>query len=94
MTFGKKVGTSEVVPFERLHAEHCAELGSTERQERLESDCEVGRDLECEVEDGSHTTLIGLEELPRFGLGKILVTDACELHGLLLCVTELEVVEQ
>ena len=32
--------------------------------------------------------------MPRLAVGDILVADACEVHGLLLCVAELEHVEQ
>ena len=50
--------------------------------------------MEREVENGLHALGIGLDHLPRFGVGQILVADAGEVHGLLLRIAEAELLEQ
>ena len=94
MTNSEEVGTSKFLPLETFHAKHLAEFLGREWQERLEYDGQVGRDLETEVENGTYTLHIGLCNLPRFGVGEVLVADASQFHCLLLCIAELEVIEE
>lgn len=77
MACRKKVYRSETVPLHFFHMEHAAEFLAGEGEERFESYGEVGHKLEGEVEDGLHTFRVGLDDLPRLGIGEIFVADAC-----------------
>ena len=46
------------------------------------------------MENSSGAIHIGLGHLPRLGVGQILITNTCEIHGLLLCIAEAEIVEE
>jgi len=93
MTGLKQRGAAQLSPVEVLEIDHLAQLLGTERQERLKGDGEVGNELKRDVEDGLHALRISLPHLPRLALGDVLVADAREVHSLLLCLAELEVVE-
>ena len=46
------------------------------------------------VYDGLHALWVGLDDLPGFAVGYVLVADACQVHGLLQCIAEAEVLQQ
>ena len=90
----QQVGASQLFPAEAFHVQHLAELFGAERKEGFEGDGEVCHQLQGNVQDGCHTVHVGLRQLPRFGVGQVFVADACQIHGLLLCIAELECIEQ
>ena len=94
MTRLEEIGAAELSPVEVVHANHLTQVTAGEREERLKSDGKVGNELKRDVEDRLHTLRIRLPYLPRLALRDILVTDAGEVHGLFLCLTEMETVEQ
>ena len=93
MTGLKQVGATQFSPVKLLHANHLAQVLAREGQERLKGDGEVGHELQRDVEDGLHTLRVGLPHLPRLAFGDVFIADAREVHGLLLCLTELEVIQ-
>ena len=78
----KDVGCASLVPEDGAvgEREHTAEGLSGEGEKRFGEDGEVGADLEGEVEDCGGALWVGLEEFPRFGVGKVLIAEACEVH--------------
>ena len=58
------------------YAEHLAQFLGGERSERFKGDGEVGADLEADIEYGAGALHIGLCDLPRLGVGDILVARA------------------
>ena len=90
----KQFCAAEVFPTERFHIDHLAEFLRREWEEWLEGDGEVGSELERDVDDGLHALWVGLDDFPRLFVGNVLVANACQIHGFLLCIAELEVVEQ
>ena len=91
---GDEVGGAETVPFEFAYVEHAAQALAAERQEGLEGDGQVGHELHRKVEYRLDTFGVRLDEFPRLAVGQVLVADAGEVHGFLLCVAETEVFEQ
>ena len=71
-----------------------AQTFAAEGQEGQEGDGQVGADLQRDVDDGLHAFGVCLDHLPGFAVGDVLVADACQVHGLLLCLAELEVLQQ
>ena len=94
LSLGQEVHVTQVLPVDFRHAEHLTEFGRREGQERLESDGEVGGDLEREVQDGCGACEVGFSQFPGLGVGKVFVADTCEVHSLLLCIAEAESVQQ
>ena len=89
-----EICAAKLVPVEILHVEHLAQFLTAERQEWLEGDGEIGYQLQRDVQHSLHALRIGLPYLPRLTVGDVLIADACQVHGLLLSITELEVVQQ
>ena len=50
--------------------------------------------MQGDVEDGLHTLHVGLGHMPRFAVGDILIAEASKVHGLFLCIAELEDIEE
>ena len=94
MSGRQQVGASQVGPVEAFHVQHMAQAFAAEGQEGFEGNGQVGCQLQGDVQDGLYTVHVGLCQLPRFGVGQVLVTDAGQVHGFLLCIAELEYVEQ
>ena len=90
----EQFGAAELCPVCILDVKHLTELGRAEREERLKGNLEVGNELERDIEDGLHALHVGLGHVPRLAVGNVFVADAGEVHSLLLCVAELEGVEQ
>ena len=94
MTRLEQLCRAELCPIGIGNVEHLAQTCRAERQERLESNLEVSHELQREVKDCLYALHVGLCHVPRLAVGDVLITDACEVHSLLLCVAELECVEQ
>ena len=94
MTRLEQLCRTELSPVGVGNVEHLAQTCRAERQERLESNLEVSHELQREVKYGLYALHVGLCHVPRLAVGDVLITDACEVHSLLLCVAELECVEQ
>ena len=69
MASGQQIGRSQALPTQRLHIQHLVQLLHAEGQEGLEDDRQVGRDLQGDVHNRSHTVHIRLRQLPRLGVG-------------------------
>ena len=50
--------------------------------------------MQRDVQDGTYTFHVGLSQFPRFGVGKVLVADARQIHRFFLRIAEFEYVEQ
>ena len=94
MSYREQIVPSQFRPFEAFHVQHLAKFLRAERQERFESDGKVGNQLQRDVQDGAYTFHVGLCQFPGFGVGKVFVADACQVHRLFLRVAKFEYVEQ
>ena len=66
------------------------QLLSGERSERLEGDSEIGAYLKRGVKDRCGPVHVSLRDLPRLGVGDVLVADAGYAHGVLESLPEME----
>ena len=90
----EQVGLSELFPREFGICEHLTEFRRTIGKERFESNGEICHKLQRYVENRLHAFGVSFDDLPRFGVSKILVANARQVHSLLLCIAEAESVEQ
>ena len=73
------------------HIENLPELLRGERKERLECYSKVGTYLEGDIKDGCRPVHVCLGDLPRLGVGQILVAETGHVHGFLQGLAELVV---
>ena len=90
----QQIGSPQLVPFEGVHVQHLTQFLAGERQERLECDSQISRQLQTDVQNGLTAFLVGLPDLPGFALCDIAIADAGQVHGFELCIAELELVKQ
>ena len=50
--------------------------------------------MQRKVDDGLNAFGVGLDNFPRLGVGQILVSDACQVHGFFLCIAEAEFLDE
>ena len=93
MTGFEKLCTSEFVPVKCLEINEFAQFGTAEWQERFEGYSEIGYELQRYVEHCLHALRVGLPHLPWLTFSNIAVAYAGKVHGLFLCLAELERVE-
>ena len=86
----QQIKASQLLPREALHTYHLPQSFTTEGQERFESDSQVGCQLQRDIDDGLNTLGVCLNDLPGLAVSYIFVTNTCQIHGLLLCLTELK----
>ena len=81
---GAMVGTG-------VHADpqHGAQALRGKRGERLEDQRQVRADLQAGIEDRCGPVHVGLGDLPRLGVGNVLVADTGDVHRLLQGLTEM-----
>ena len=94
MSGGQEVCAAKTVPLHFAESEHVTEFLRREGEEGFKGDGEVGDELGRKVEDGFHALRVSFDDFPGFGVGKIFVADACEVHRLFLCVAEAEVFQE
>ena len=70
--------------------QHSAQPFRGRRSEGLEGDCQVGAELQADVQDGAGAAHVFLRRLPGLGIGDILVSQAGQRHGVLQGVAEAE----
>ena len=88
---GRSAFTGAVVPAGvDAHAQDAAQFLGAEGKERLEGDGAVGAQLQAGVEDGSRTVHVFLGHLPGLHVGNVFVADACDIHGFLEGLAEVE----
>ena len=90
----QQIDAAQTLPIGGRHGDHFAQTRRREGEERFEGDGKIGHQLEREVENGLYTLGIGLDHLPRFGIGQVFVADTGEVHRLFLCIAEAESFEQ
>ena len=79
---------AQTLPIELLDVEHLDDLGSRERHKRLDSNRQLGSDLQSDVQNGLNALRVSLYDLPRLGIGQIFVTQTGEVHSLLQRLAE------
>ena len=75
-------GISDPFPTRLADAQQTEDFFRRERHERFDGHGERRGDLQRDVEDRLHPFGIGLDELPRFGVGQIFVTQPGNVHRL------------
>ena len=90
----QQVDIAQLLPLEFGHREHLAQFSRREWQEWFERNTQISSDLESKMQDSRRALHVRLSHLPRFGIREVLITNAREVHGLLLRIAEAEVVQQ
>ena len=90
----QQIDAAQTLPIGGRHGDHFAQTRRREGEERFEGDGKIGHQLEREVENGLYTVGIGLDHLPRFGIGQVFIADTGEVHRLFLCIAKAESFDQ
>ena len=83
----------QTFPTELIDSQHPKNFLRRKRHKGFDGNRRIGRDLQSHIQNRLHPGRIGLDHLPRFGIGQVFIPDTRNIHGVFQSFAEMVILD-